>query len=360
MKGNALAAAPRVAPGAPAADPAPAPSPWVASARWDLTWLLMSALLVPLPVLLHSWKLGSLGIDLLVTLLIGGPHMYATFLRTTFDGGFRRRHPALTWGPVVMVPLFVLSLGLTRFEWLLSLFFTWASLHICDQASYIAQLYRERTGTAATRFDRGLDFAVILSSLYLFAIFRFVDGTFHIEGVNIFFPEFLKVDWVPRAFAVGTAALVSFWAVKTLNQLRARQVSRQYVGFMLLTMGISVMVPSYLFRNELSVTFQGFNAWHSFQYLGLTFLALNRSEGAGKVTLGFLGQLAAPGKFFRFYGWNVLLTFGAGILVALLTYGIGLPAQQCYYIVVLSVLLVHYFHDSVLFNATTEMKLAEA
>ena len=48
------------------------------------------------------------------------------------------------------------------------------------------------------------------------------------------------------------------------------------------------MVPSYLFRNELAVTFQGFNAWHSFQYLGLTFLALNRADSAGKVTVGFV------------------------------------------------------------------------
>ena len=335
-----------------------APSPWIVSPRWDLSWLTFSALLVPLPILLHSFKIGPLGIDALVTLLIGGPHMYATFLRTVFDGGFRRRHPAAAWIPVAVIPALVLTLGLTRFEWLLSLFFTWASLHICDQASYIAQLYRERAGGRPTLYDRGLDFTVIAGSLYLFAIHRFVHNAFSIEGYGIFFPEQLKQEWVPKAFAFAVAALVAFWAVRTLGQLKAGLVSRQYLVFMLLTMGVSVMIPSYFFRNELSVTFQGFNAWHSFQYLGLTFFALNRGKAAGTVTLGFLQELASPGKFFRFYGWNVLLTLGAGVLILALTRLAGLPAQQCYYLVVLSILLVHYCQDAVLFAAQPEARLA--
>jgi len=337
-----------------------APSPWIVSPRWDLSWLTFSALLVPLPILFHSFRIGPLGVDLLVTLLIGGPHMYATFLRTVFDGGFRRRHPALAWGPVVVIPTLVVILGLTHFEWLLSLFFTWASLHICDQASYIAQLYRERSGARPTLFDRGLDFTVIAGSLYLFAIHRFVNNAFSIEGYGIFFPTALKRAWVPTAFAVGVAAVVAFWIVRSLHQLKAGLISRTYLGFMALTMGISVLIPSYFFGNELSVTFQGFNAWHSFQYLGLTFFALNRGKAAGMVTLGFLGELTAPGRFFRYYGWNVLLTLGAGAVVLALSRFAGLPAQQCYYLVVLSVLLVHYCHDAVLFAAEPEANLVTA
>jgi hypothetical protein len=333
------------------------PSPWIVSPRWDLSWLTFSALLVPLPILLHSFKIGPLGIDALVTLLIGGPHMYATFLRTVFDGGFRRRHPAAAWIPVVVIPTLVLTLGLTHFGWLLSLFFTWASLHICDQASYIAQLYREKAGGRPTLFDRGLDFTVIAGSLYLFAIHRFVNNAFSIEGYGIFFPEQLKQAWVPKAFAFAVAALVAFWVVRTLGQLKAGFVSRQYLAFMALTMGVSVLIPSYFFRNELSVTFQGFNAWHSFQYLGLTFFALNRGRAAGTVTLGFLQELASPGKFVRVYGWNVLLTLGAGVLILALTRVAGLPPQQCYYLVVLSILLVHYCQDAVLFAAEPEAKL---
>ena len=158
----------------------------------------------------------------------------------------------------------------------------------------------------------------------------------------------------------GVAALVAFWLVRALAQKKAGKLSGTYFAFMGVTMAIAVVVPSYLFRNELAVTFQGFNAWHSFQYLGLTFLALNRADSAGRVTVGFVKQLAAPRRFFRYYGWNVLLTFGAGALVLALTKWAGIPAQQCYYLVVLSVLLVHYSHDAVLFNAPDEMALAKA
>lgn len=335
-------------------------SPWIASPRWDLTWLILSAALVPLPILAHLALPEALHIDLLVTVLIGGPHMYATFLRTVADPGFRGRHPLLAWVPVVAIPLFVVTLGLARFEWLLSLFFTLASLHICDQASYIAQLYRERAGGEPGRLDRTLDFLVVAGSLYLFAIHRFVNGAFSIEGVHIYFPAQLMRAWVPPAFGAGVAALVAFWLVRALSQRKAGRLSGAYFAFMGLTMSIAVIVPSYLFRNELSVTFQGFNAWHSFQYLGLTFLALNRADEAGKVTVSFVRELASPGRFFRYYGWNVLLTFGAGVIVLALTKWAGIPAQQCYYLVVLSVLLVHYFHDAVLFNAEDERVLARA
>jgi hypothetical protein len=71
-------------------------------------------------------------------------------------------------------------------------------------------------------------------------------------------------------------------------------------------------------------------------------------------------QLSSPGRFFRYYGWNVLLTFGAGAVVLALTRWAGIPAQQCYDLVVLSVLLVRCFHDSVLFNASDEMALGKA
>src|SRR5262245_49159523 len=121
---------------------------WIAGPRWDVRWLMASALLVVVPPMAHVyWNVGATGVDLLVTLLIGGPHMYATFLRTVFEPRFRERHPFFAWLPVVLVPIGVVALAITNFGALLSFFFFWASLHICDQASYIAQLYREKTST---------------------------------------------------------------------------------------------------------------------------------------------------------------------------------------------------------------------
>lgn len=332
-------------------------SGWVVAPAWDLKWLSFSAVLVAMPPLAHTyWKVGATGVDLLVTLLIGGPHMYATFLRTVFEPRFRERHRLLAWGPVVLVPIGVVLASLWAFEALLSFFFIWASIHICDQASYIAGLYRARAGTPG-RFDKLLDGLVALSALYVVAIYRFVDGSFVVGGHQIFFPAFLKRPWVAHAFAFGAAALIAAWAVRSWNQYRAGTLGRPYFVFMGLTVGVAFFVP--MFR-ELSISFQGFNAWHSFQYVGLTFLALNRRETLGEVTLGFVKEMASPARFFRYYGWNVLLTTGAGLIIALLTWGLKLPLEQCYYTVVLSILLVHYFHDTVLFSAASEAIPASA
>ena len=142
------------------------PSQWIANPRWDLACLTLSAALVAVPVLVHSLgKTTAGGVDLLITLLIGGPHMYATFLKTVFEPRFRQIHPALTWAPVVVVPIGVILGAVYAFPWLLTFFFTWASIHVCDQASYIGYLYREKGG-AARPWQRLLDFGVVMTSLY--------------------------------------------------------------------------------------------------------------------------------------------------------------------------------------------------
>lgn len=329
------------------ADALSAPAtPWISSARWDLTWLSFSALIVAVPPLVHSyWKVGATGVDLLVTLMIGGPHMYATFLKTVFEPGFRRVHPAITWAPLVVIPTLVVSGAAFAFPWLLTFFFTWASIHVCDQASYIASLYRQKTGAPAW-WERFFDFAVIMSALYSYAMYRHVEGSFTIGDHTLWFPPFLKHLWVAHAVAVVSAALIAAWVVRTWNQRREGKVGGPYLLFMTLTIGVAFLVPH---LGELSVSFQGFNAWHSFQYLGLTFLLLNRANEAGNVTSGFVRQMARPGAFLKYYGWNVVLTLGASAVVAVLVWGLRLPLEQCYYAVVLSFLLVHYAHDHVLF-----------
>ena len=186
----------------------PEPSQWIANPRWDLVVLTLSAALVAVPPLVHSLgKTTAGGVDLLITLLIGGPHMYATFLKTVFEPRFRQIHPALTWAPVVVVPIGVILGAVYAFPWLLTFFFTWASIHVCDQASYIGYLYREKGG-AARPWQRLLDFSVVLTSLYSYAMYRHVAGTFRIGETTLWFPALLKHTWFADSFAVFTAALI--------------------------------------------------------------------------------------------------------------------------------------------------------
>ena len=111
-----------------------------------------------------------------------------------------------------------------------------------------------------------------------------------------------------------------------------------------LTIVVALLVPR---LPELSISFQGFNAWHSFQYLGLTYLILRQDNAAAGAA--FVRKMGQPGKFFRYYGWNLLLTTGATLVILLLTVVLRLPAEPSYYAVVLSFLLTHYAHDHVLF-----------
>ena len=69
--------------------------PWLKSATFDVLLLVASAVIVPL-VLLAVW-LGATSdaINLGVTAVVGGPHVFATFTATFANRSFRVRHPLL-------------------------------------------------------------------------------------------------------------------------------------------------------------------------------------------------------------------------------------------------------------------------
>src|SRR5918994_5521824 len=66
---------------------------WLRSPRWDLTFLILSAALVPIPLLLfHGLGVSQTAVNLIVAGLIGGPHLYSTFTYTFMEPNYRRRH----------------------------------------------------------------------------------------------------------------------------------------------------------------------------------------------------------------------------------------------------------------------------
>ena len=63
--------------------------------------------------------------------------------------------------------------------------------------------------------------------------------------------------------------------------------------------------------------------------------------------------MSEDGKTWAYYFFNVGLTLMAGGIIGVLVYfspTLGLSFDQCYYIVVLSFLLMHYLHDHLLFT----------
>src|SRR6266496_2230964 len=151
---------------------------WIYNRKFDLVFLTLSGALVFLPYLSYGLlqRIGaspgtaSLIIGLAVTLLVGGPHMYSTYLRTALEPRFRARYGWLAYAPLVIIPALVVIGSLYAFLLLLSGFFLWASLHVTHQAQYISETYRRKVVRRVSAFDRFLDGAVILGALYTVAM----------------------------------------------------------------------------------------------------------------------------------------------------------------------------------------------
>src|SRR5438874_7551210 len=75
---------------------------WICSRQWDLTLIIGSAILVPLPLIfaslaqLSGWMTQQQAIDtinIIVAALIGGPHLFSTVTFTFLNGAFLKRRP---------------------------------------------------------------------------------------------------------------------------------------------------------------------------------------------------------------------------------------------------------------------------
>jgi hypothetical protein len=337
------------------AAPAQDSGPWIRDRRFDLLFLTLSGALVFFPYLSYGFlqKLGvseatsSLIVGLSVTLLVGGPHMYSTYLRTAMEPRFRRRWGFLAYLPLVLIPTLVVLGSMYAFILLLTGFFLWASLHVTHQAQYISETYRMRAGGPIRAIDRWLDGAVILGALYTMAMYKFVEDRFALGDAVLFFPPFLKHRWVAIAFTVGYAAFFLFYVARTLGEVRRGESSWPRLLFMTITVAMAFIVPVF---DNLDVSFQGFNTWHSLQYLALTWFIMGREADSGRIGNRFAKAIAGPEKTKRFYFAMIGATLSAGVIYLILWKGLGFAQDKSYYTVVLSFLLVHYFYDHILFR----------
>ncbi|MFN8421419.1 MAG: hypothetical protein U0528_19575 [Anaerolineae bacterium] len=180
---------------------------WLRNRNWDTLYMTLSVLLVPMPYLFYllGVKLGvesdiaRNGVNLAVALLVGGPHMYATFMRTALDGNFVKRYPMLIRSSII-IPIVVVSLAFLNLTLLLTVFFFWASIHVLHQVTYVVELYYKRDkrkGSAVSLQARAIDYALILTCLFPIAALKISQGSFVI-GVNDLanaIPTFFQASW---------------------------------------------------------------------------------------------------------------------------------------------------------------------
>lgn len=329
--------------------------PWIHNRRFDLAFLMLSGVLVFFPYLSYgllqragiSEGTASLAVGLVVSLLVGGPHMYSTYLRTALEPRFRERYGLVAYAPLVVIPALVILGALHAFVLLLTLFFLWASIHVTHQAQWISETYRRRAGVRVSPLDRWLDGAVILGSLYTMAMYKFVTNRFTLGDSTLFFPNFLKRREFAVVFTFGFAAFFLFYVARTLAEIQRGESSWPRLAFMALTVGLAFVVPIF---DNLDIAFQGFNTWHSLQYLALTWFILGRSAERGGIGSGFVRKLAGAQKTGLFYSAMIGATLAAGAVYFFVWKGLGFPQDKSYYVVVLSFLLIHYFYDHILFR----------
>src|SRR5262245_33308067 len=153
-------------------------STWIHGRRWDLGWLIGSCAVVPLGLAAVHAGVSSDLLNLVVTALVGGPHLFSTFLATYLDPGFRRAHRWALAGITVAVPAFVVAMTLWEFQVLLSVFIFSASLHVLQQNAYLADVYRRRAGRPEPAWSRWVDTGLLFLSFYPIASYRLVRDEF--------------------------------------------------------------------------------------------------------------------------------------------------------------------------------------
>jgi hypothetical protein len=315
---------------------------WLRSPSWDLTFLILSAALVPIPLLLyHGLGVSQTAVNLLVAGLIGGPHLYSTFTYTFMEPNYRRRHRRFLVATMAFVDL----------QLLLTVFFMWASIHVLHQITYINDCYVAKGVGRRPRRERVVDYGVVFLCLYPMATPQILDGSFQLGGTQLWVPSWATHGWVADLQIMGVAALFGaffvLWLGKSIRDWRRGTLLVPSVLLVGLTIVVGFTLP--LFPN-IDVAFQGFNVWHSVQYLGLVWFLMALRKERGEIDNRFVAECNGPDRPWQFYGLAVLLTAAAGMLVLIVHAIFGVDLQRAYYIVILSTLLQHYYLDHLQFT----------
>jgi hypothetical protein len=329
---------------------------WLRSRNWDLTFLILSAALVPIPLLMY----GQLGIsqtavNLIVAGLVGGPHLYTTFTYTFFEPNYRERHRTFLLGSLCL-PVIVTVLAGVDLQILLTVFFTWASVHVLHQITYINDCYAAKGRLERSKRSRIVDYGVVFTCLYPLATPQILAHRFQLGGQQIYVPGWADHGAIAglQIFAVWAAfgTFFALWVAKNVRERRAGTMNMPSVLLISLTIVVGFLLP---LAHNIDVAFQGFNCWHSFQYLALIWFLNSMRKQRGEIDNHFVAEMNGPDRPLQFYGLAFALTLVAGSLVLLIHAVTHTNLQTAYYIVILSTLLQHYYLDHMQFTKLGDM-----
>lgn len=407
-----------------------AEEPVLRSRSWDRIFVAGGAWLVPVPILafyLCRWLGLSVPasedvVTLLVMVPLGGPHVFATYTRTLLNPRFAREDRLLFAGMFLVVGLVVAAAVASAFfdvllhgsppiRYVLTFFFFWAGIHIVQQNAYVAACLGDKVAPAPAaprpaRWWGLVDYAVMLLALYPASLFRmsmvnladpsmqsadpaalatrivtalvgpgFADQyVFRIGRVAPILPSFMTAPAFWIGITVLFAVAVALFVVKSARERREGRLQQQRYQLVSWMAVLGFLVPLF---PDLDSSFQGMNAWHSFQYLGLLWLMNRKSQDRGEIKNRFFDSFMGEGRHWRFYltalGGTLgllVLVFGAGVIIQFASggefalFGHATPRLDpdtgrelfrpgavllAYYMIAFGLLLTHYLHDGVFF-----------
>jgi hypothetical protein len=337
---------------------------WLVGRGYDLAFIILSAVLVVFPHLSYAVMGKNIYVDLTVTLLIGGPHLFATYTMTFMEPRFRERWPRYTLGALMLPPL-IIGLAIVNLTLLVTIFFFWASAHVIHQVAYVTDAYRMKDPRGWDWTGRIIDYGLLATALYPIATQKLISGEFRTGGRTLLFPEFLKQPWVAWPVWVAFLGFAAAFVWRTAREWREGRLHPAKTLLVGLSAVLFFVTPT---QSNLDVAFQGLNTWHSFQYLAVV-LYLNRyraargligSELVTRVSrrgltlygmcLGF--TLATAALYFLVLGAVVKLgAFATDGPFRMFFFGTVHAGQHffAFYSVILSFLLIHYYFDHFIF-----------
>jgi hypothetical protein len=325
-------------------------TPWLKDARFDTILLLASVVIVPL-VLFAVWMGASTdAINLGVTAIVGGPHVFATFTATFADKNFRRQHPWLL-ASSLLIPAGIVWLTMHDFQTLMSVFLVAASLHVLHQCAYLTDCYRIKAKLPERPWARLVDYGLIFTSIYPIALYKIVQNNFKLGDIDIVIPQiFMRMETVYLEWALFGSFLVA-WLYKTALEQREGTLNVPKTSLIAVTCFFAFFVPGTAGDARLELAFQSMNAWHSFQYLGLVWLINSMRLERGQLTNKFVAKLSGAKGAKWFYAWNFGITLLLLVFVKTVVAWDPLKLQevQYYYMLTLSPLLIHYYFDTFVF-----------
>jgi hypothetical protein len=351
---------------------------WIYNSRWELAFISLSVLLIPIPTI--TWFIlnrvfliddddARQAINLLVFAIIAGPHTYATFTRTALDVNFREKYSGFVRSSV-FIPLIVVVLALANLTLLLTIFFFWASLHTFHQLSFVVGAYEKKEGLAdkerqlPSLSSRVLDYGVVVTALYPIAAYRIAvvkDFAIGPNNLNDVIPDVFEQPWL---FYLATAIFATIFLgflIKSLVEIRRGTAHLPKIVFITASGIMLFLVPS---LGNLDTAFQGVNVWHCTQYLALTWYINRLRADKGELDkMPLIKRISGSGQAKAYYGFNMAFTIGTVLIIGVVFFLLRDVAggkwadstyafETAYYTGVLGFLWIHYYHDHFLFTKT--------